>query len=137
MTASRKGLGGRRKSVSNQYVTKSGNSFKIHRNLTQRWVARRDAVETRRAERKAGLPKARLKRFFYHFEPKRMYHYWFSRDGGIMALKIVGLSFIVGFVVLLGVFAYFRKDLPNLTASGNNIGGSIRYYDRSGKTLLW
>ncbi len=137
MSASRKGPGGRRKRIGNQYVTKSGNSFKIHRNLTERWVARRDATEARRAERKAGLPKSRIKRFFYHFAPGRMYRYWFSRDGGIMALKIVGLGFIVGFVTLLAVFAYFRKDLPNLTASGNNIGGSIRYYDRTGKTLLW
>jgi len=34
--------------------------------------------------------------------------------------------------------SYFRKDLPNLKdISGKNIGGSVRYYDRTGQTLLW
>src|SRR3989344_9290337 len=122
MNASRKGPGRQRKFAKNQYTTKNGNSFKIHRNLAERWVARRDAAETRKAERKATLPKQRLMRFIAHFSPKRMYHYWFSRDGGIMALKIIGIGFVICFVLLLGVFAYFRKDLPNLSATGNNIG---------------
>lgn len=122
----------------NQHVTKSGNVFKVHRNMTERWVAKRDAKEKRRAARLATLPKSKIKRFFYHFQPKRMYQYWFSRDGAIMALKIMGLAFVVGFILLVGVFAYFRKDLPNLNdPSGNNIGGSIRYYDKTGKTLLY
>jgi len=55
-----------------------------------------------------------------------------------MALKITGVSIALGFVVLVGIFAYFRKDLPNpRDITGNNIGGSIRYYDRTGQTLLW
>ena len=55
-----------------------------------------------------------------------------------MALKLLGIAFIAGFVMLAGLFAYFRKDLPNLRdISGNNIGGSIRYYDRTGQVLLF
>ncbi len=138
MNAYKKNSGGRNRSSKNQYVTKSGNVFKIHRNLSERWVARRDAIERRRAERKATLPKDRVKRFLYHFKPSRMYHYWFSRDGGIMALKIVGIGFVIGFIFLLGLFAYFRKDLPSITdVSSGNLGGSVRYYDRTGQTLLW
>ncbi len=128
-----KAPGGRRRSL------KSGDpSIKVHRNLTERWVARKDATERRRAERQATLPKDRIKRFLYHFQPKRMYQYWFSRDGGIMALKIMGAGFVAGFVLLIGIFAFFRKDLPNLNdLSANKLGGSIQYYDRTGKTLLW
>ncbi|MGZ6005253.1 MAG: transglycosylase domain-containing protein [Candidatus Saccharimonadales bacterium] len=138
MSTPRKSSGGRRSISKNQYTTKSGNVIKIHRNLTERWVARKDAAERRKAERMSGLPQSRVKRFLYHFQPKRMYHYWFSRDGGIMALKIVGVGLVVMFLLLVGVFAYFRKDLPKLNdVYGSNIGGSIRYYDRSGKTLLW
>jgi membrane peptidoglycan carboxypeptidase len=132
---------GRRKSSrvsKNQHVTKSGNSFKVNQSLGQKVGASKNAKAARKAARLAELPKGRVKRFLYHFQPKRMYKYWFSRDGAIMALKIMGIGLIVGFLLLVGLFAYFRKDLPNLRdISGNNIGGSIRYYDRTGATLLW
>jgi membrane peptidoglycan carboxypeptidase len=122
----------------NHFTTKSGNTIKIHRSISDRLQARKDLRARRSAERLQGLPKSRVKRFLYHFQPSRMYHYWFSRDGGIMALKVMGIGFIAGFLLLVGLFAYFRKDLPNLKdISGNNIGGSIRYYDRTGQTLLW
>lgn len=55
-----------------------------------------------------------------------------------MALKLLGVGIVVMFLLLVGLFAYFRKDLPNITdVSGNNLGGSISYYDSSGKTLLF
>jgi len=97
-----------------------------------------DSKARSKAQRLAGMPKGRVKRFFYRLHPKRLYHYWFSREGGIMALKVMGIAFIAGFLLMVGMFAYFRKDLPNLRdITGNNIGGSIRYYDRTGQTLLW
>lgn len=122
----------------NTYVTKNGQTIKIHRNLSERFMAARDARARRKAARLAGLPKSRIKRIIYRMHPKRMYKYWFSREGGIMALKIAGIGIITGFLLLVGVFAYFRKDLPNLRdISGDKIGGSIRYYDRTGQTLLF
>lgn len=128
--------GGRRRS--NVHVTRSGKEIKIHRNLLQRYVAHRDDVEKQKAVRLAGMPKDRLHRFFYRLQPKRLYHYWLSREGAIMALKILGISIAAGFILMVGVFAYFRKDLPNITdISGSNIGGSVLYYDRTGQTLLW
>lgn len=143
MNATNNGKGARRPRQSsrrtrNTHVTKSGQTIQIHRNITERFHAARDARARKKALRLAGLPKSRIKRWIYLSHPKRVYKYWFSREGGIMALKIAGISIIAGFLVLVGVFAYFRKDLPNLRdISGQNIGGSIRYYDRTGKTLLW
>lgn len=120
------------------YTTKSGQTIRLNRSLASRWQSFKDDRARRRAQRLAGLPKGRIKRFFYHFHPKRMYRYWFSREGVIMALKIAGIGLVAGFALLIGVFAYFRKDLPNLRdIAGSNIGGSIRYYDKSGQTLLW
>ncbi len=122
----------------NHFVTKSGKVIKVHRSLAERVIARKDERAQRKAKRLAGLPKTRLKRFFYRLQPRHLAKYWFSRDGAIMALKVLGIGFAVGFLLLIGVFAYFRKDLPNLKdISGSNIGGSMRYYDRSGQTLLW
>lgn len=122
----------------NTFTTKSGQTIKINRSLTDKLKARRDARAVKKAQRLAGMPKSRIKRFFFRLHPKRLAKYWFSREGAIMALKIVGIGIIVGFVLLVGLFAYYRKDLPNLKdISGNNIGGSNRYYDRTGKVLLW
>lgn len=122
----------------NKFTTRSGKVIKVHSTMTQKWVNRKDAKETRRAQRLAGLPKGRVKRFLYHLQPARVYHYWFSRDGLIMALKLLGLGIAAMALLTVGALAYFRKDLPNIKdISGKNIGGSVRYYDRSGKTLLW
>lgn len=122
----------------NTFVTKSGQTIKVNRTITERLKARKEDYIKRRAARLAGMPKNPIKRFFYRLHPKRMYKYWFSREGGIMALKIAGIGIVAGFLLMIGVFAYFRKDLPNLRdISGTNIGGSIRYYDKTGQTLLW
>lgn len=122
----------------NKFTTKSGKTIKVNRTLTERARARKDAKALRKAERNKGLPKSRVKRAIYKLHPVRQYKYWTSRDGMIMALKIIGVSIVVGFFLLISLFAYFRKDLPNLRdVSGDNIGGSIRYYDRTGEILLW
>lgn len=129
-----------RKSVSkpNIYTTKSGQKIKLQHGLMQRYIAHRDRKDLRKAELLRDMPKGRMKRILYRLHPKRLYHYWFSKQGLIMGLKLMGIGFIVAFVTLLGVFAYFRKDLPNLKEiTGDNIGGSIRYYDKTGQSLLW
>lgn len=129
----------RRSSVNkNTFTTRSGKTIKVNRSMTDRLKGKKDAKALRKAERLSGMPKGRLQRILFRLHPKRLAAYWFSREGGIMALKILGIGFITGFLILVGLFAYFRKDLPNLRdISGNNIGGSIRYYDRTGQTLLW
>ena len=122
----------------NVYVTKSGQKIKLQHSVMQRYVARRDRNELRKAELLRDMPKGRIQRIFYRLNPKRLYKYWFSKEGGIMALKLIGIGIIVMFIIMVGVFAYFRKDLTDLKdISGENIGGSIRYYDKTGSTLLW
>ncbi len=126
-------------SSSNKFVTtRKGNVLKVHRSIGEKWTGMRAAKSRRKVDRLRGLPKSRLKRFVWRLHPKRLYAYWFSRDGVIMALKIMGLLIIAGFIGILSVFAYYRKDLPSITdISGSNLGGSISYYDRTGTTLLW
>lgn len=55
-----------------------------------------------------------------------------------MALKIIGIGIVACFFLIIGVFAYFRKDVVGFdNISGGNLGGSISFYDRTGKVLLW
>jgi membrane peptidoglycan carboxypeptidase len=125
-------------SGSRPVTTRSGKVLKVNRSLSERYSAMRQAKSLRKVNRLRGLPKSRIKRLAWRLQPKRLAAYWFSRDGGIMALKILGIVILVMFIMTLGVFAYFRKDLKNINdVSGSNLGGSISYYDRTGQTLLW
>ncbi len=127
-----------RRSSGRTVTTRSGRQLKVNSSLADKWSVMREAKSRRRVERMAGLPKSRTKRILWRLHPKRLTAYWFSRDGGIMALKISGIAIVFFFIITLAVFAYFRKDLPNIKdISGDNLGGSISYYDRTGKVLLW
>lgn len=129
---------GRRRPGKNVYTTKSGNTIKLNRSIGERVRAKREAKARKRAAYLSTLPKNRFKRILYQLHPKRQFKYWFSREGGIMALKVLGVGIVVMFLLMVGVFAYFRKDLPNIKdISGDQLGGSITYYDRTGQTVLW
>lgn len=122
----------------NAYTTKSGQTIKVNRSLGERMKAHKDYRSRLKAQRRAGMPKGRVRGFLYRMHPKRQFAYWFSREGGIMALKVAGIGIIASFLMMIGVFAYFRKDLPDLRdISGRDIGGSVRYYDKTGEILLW
>lgn len=127
-----------RKPSSKYITTKSGNVIKVKRSFSERHREKADAKARRKAERLRGLPKSRFKRILWRLNPKRMAKFWFSRDGFILGLKLFGIAVVCFFIFTAAVFAYFRKDLPNLKdISGGNIGGSIRYYDKTGQVLLW
>jgi membrane peptidoglycan carboxypeptidase len=137
MFDSQKGPGRRRPSKS-VYTTKSGNTIKLNRSLGERVRANREAKARKRAAYLSSLPRNRWKRLLYKLHPKRVAKYWFSREGAIMALKLIGIGIVALFLLMVGIFAYFRKDLPNIKdISGNELGGSITYYDRTGQTVLW
>ena len=56
-----------------------------------------------------------------------------------MALTIVGGTLLFLTIVGVGVFAYFRKDLPkNITnLQACSLGQTIKFYDRTKTVLLW
>lgn len=129
---------GRSRRTRNTITTKSGKTIPLNRSLSDRMKAARATRAADRATYLSTLPKGRFKRGLYRLQPKHLAAYWFSREGGIMALKIIGVAIIVGFFLTIGMFAYFRKDLPKIKdISGDNLGGSITYYDRTGKIVLW
>lgn len=110
----------------------------LHRSFSDRMKSRKLAQSTRKAAYLSTLPKDPWKRVLHRLQPKHLAEYWFSREGGIMALKITGVGIVAGFLIIIGLFAYFRKDLPKIKdISGDKLGGSITYYDKTGQTVLW
>lgn len=129
---------GRRRPGKNVFTTKSGNTIKLNRSLGERVKANREAKARKRAAYLSSLPNNRFKRLLYRLHPKRVAKYWFSREGALMALKLSGVGIIVFFLMMVGIFAYFRKDLPNIKdISGNDMAGSITYFDRTGQIQLF
>jgi len=129
---------GRNRQSRKTITTKSGNSIKLNRSLGDRVKERHAQRSAEKAAYLATLPKDRFQRILYRLHPRRVANYWFSREGGIMALKIVGASIVIGFFLTIGLFAYFRKDLPKIKdLSGDSLGGNITYYDRTGQIVLF
>ncbi|CAN5336719.1 PBP1A family penicillin-binding protein [soil metagenome] len=117
---------------------RNGSNIKLNQNFSDRRKATKQERAMKRALYLSTLPKNRWKRLAYRMHPRRLANYWFSREGAIMGLKITGIGIIVCFFLIIGVFAYFRKDLPKIKGvAGDNLGGSITYYDRTGKVALW
>ena len=111
----------------------------VYSNLSKRRKVKKDAESRRRAEYLASLPKHPVKRFFHRLHPKRVWAYWFSKRGIMMALKITGVAILLVALVVGVLFAYFRKDLDQIRPGeiDKRVQSTVtKYYDRNG-LLLW
>lgn len=111
----------------------------LYSNLSHSHRTKKDLKSRKKAQYLASLPKHPVERFLYRMNPKRQWKYWTSKEGGIMALKIVGIS-ILAFVILVGaLFIFFRKDLDAIRPgelSKRIQTTATTYLDRNG-TILW
>ena len=124
---------------------KSARKLNVYANLTQKRKTKKDAAHRKKAEYLATLPKHPVTRTLARLHPKRVYGYWFSKKGGMMLLKIIGVT-ILALVLLVGaLFAYFRKDLDAIRPEelAKRVHTTVtRYYDKQGPeggpgALLW
>ena len=118
---------------------KSNRSLNVYANLSHTRKTKKDRLARKKAEYLATLPKHPLKRTLYRLHPKRVYKYWFSRKGGMMALRIAGVSALLVVIFAGGLFAYFRKDIDQIRPSelAKRVQTTVtRYYDRN-DVLLW
>ncbi len=120
-------------------VKKPTKKLSVYANLSKGKKSKKASASRRSAEHLAGLPKNPIARFFYRLHPKRFFAYWFSKKGAFMALKIVGISILLGALIIGGLFAYFRKDLDQIRPGeiDKRVQSTVnKYYDRNGE-LLW
>ncbi|HTJ73211.1 MAG TPA: transglycosylase domain-containing protein [Verrucomicrobiae bacterium] len=123
-------------------MTKTPNksrSVSLYSNLAHRRRTKKDANARKKAEYLASLPKHPLKRTLYRLHPKRFWGYWFSKKGGLMALKILGVALLLSILTVGALFAYFRKDLDSIRPGelAKRVQTTVtKYLDRNGN-LLW
>ena len=68
----------------------------------------------------------------------RIKNYWFNRKGAIKLLKIAGIGIAGMFVIMVALVLYFIHSTPHISnLYAQKLGGSITFYDRTGKTVLW
>ena len=111
----------------------------VYSNLATKKRTQIDSKSRKKAEFLATLPKSRIKRMAYRLHPKRFFKYWFSKKGAVMALKLSGLGLAAIILLVLTIFAVFRKDLAigpdELTKRVQS--RTTKFYDRSGQVLLY
>jgi membrane peptidoglycan carboxypeptidase len=122
-------------------IKKSSRSRKlsVYSNLSHARKTKKDAVARSRAQYLATLPKNPVKRLLYRLHPRRFWAYWLSKRGAFMALKVVGVAFLLLALLIGGLFAYFRKDIDSIQP--DQLAKSVQttvttYLDRNGK-VLW
>lgn len=111
----------------------------VYSNLTHKRKTKKDSAARAKAEYLASLPKHPVKRTLYRMHPKRFWGYWFSKKGGIMALKVLGVAVLLSVLSVGALFAYYRKDLDAIRPGelAKRVQTTVtKYYDRNDK-LLW
>jgi membrane peptidoglycan carboxypeptidase len=83
-------------------------------------------------------PEGKLAKFFEHFEWQRFRSYWLSLKG-LKTMATMLVVFLISFVIFSVILILnLLKNLPAIQSLyGKNLKGSIQYYDRTGKVLLW
>lgn len=94
------------------------------------------AINTAHTSRNTPLAKVQkhLARGLFLLDPRHFKENWLSKEGGIRTAKIAG----VGFVLLLAVFLWFGKDLPNPNKINAKLGGqTTKFWDRKHEKVLY
>ena len=100
----------------------------------RRVVRSSKARNTARTINNAHSPKKWLSRALFLLDPRHFKENWLSKAGAIRTAKIAG----VGFVMLLAVFLWFGKDLPDPNKVNAKLGGqTTKFWDRKHEKILY
>lgn len=100
----------------------------------RRVVRSSNARNAARAINTAHSPKKLLSRALFLIDPRHFKENWLSKAGAIRTAKIAG----VGFVMLLAVFLWFGKDLPDPNKINAKLGGqTTKFWDRKREKILY
>ena len=116
---------------------KKDKSLNVYSSLSYRMKAKKEAKARKEAEDLADMPKNPVLRFFAHLHPKRVAKYVFSKKGLSLFFKTVAALFLIGVIILGGLFLYYKKDLESIRLDEMKVSESVNVYlDRNGE-VLW
>ena len=125
------------KSPKKSVFSKKDKSLNIYSSLSYRRKAKKEAKARKEAEELADMPKNPVLRFFAHLHPKRVAKFIFSKKGLFFFLKSIAALFLIGVIILGGLFLYYKKDLESIRLDEMKVSESVNVYlDRNGE-VLW
>jgi len=111
----------------------------LYANLAAKRRSKADARARRKAEYLATLPKNPVKRLMYRLHPKRVFKFWFSRDGAKLFLKLLAVGVVIVGIFTAALFAYYRRELDSIRPGelAKKVQTTVTTYtDRNGE-VLW
>ncbi len=116
---------------------KTDKGMNVYSSLSYRRKAKKEAAARKKAEDLANMPKNPVLRFFAHLHPKRVFKFIFSKRGLFFFLKAIAAVFLIGIILIGGLFLYYKKDLESIRLDEMKVSESINVYlDRNGE-VLW
>ena len=114
--------------------------------LRRRWteyrrrrLVRKDRRLRKRASYLAELPQTPWRRLLHKLHPKELLLFVFSLRGLILGFKVAVIGALLCLAGAASLYLYYRQEVPSSIASLQSCisGQSTKYYDRTGKILLW
>lgn len=125
------------KTAKNSKKYRKPSNMSLYSSLSYKRRIKLEERARRMAEDKASLPKDPVKRFFAHFQWKRIKKYWFSKDGLRRIGKFFAACILIGIIALGGLFLYFKKDIDAIKLNELKVSNTVNtYLDRNGE-VLW
>jgi penicillin-binding protein 1A len=117
--------------------SKTDKGMNVYSSLSYRIKAKKEAAARKKAEELADMPKNPVARFFVRLHPKRVAKFVFSKRGLFFFLKAFAAMFLIGIIILGGLFLYYKKDLESIRLDEMKVSESVNVYlDRNGE-VLW
>ncbi|MDO4889501.1 MAG: transglycosylase domain-containing protein [Candidatus Saccharibacteria bacterium] len=112
-------------------------SKSTYTSLMYKSKVKKDQKARKKAEDLASLPKTPGKRFLAHFQPKRVFHYWFSWNGLKKIGKFIAACILLSIIAVGALFLYYKKDLEAIRLDELKVSETVNtYLDRNGE-VLW
>lgn len=128
--------------MGNQFVFKKRSRSKklsVYSNLAASRGHRKAAVKRQRERLASKAPDKFWNKMLFYAHPANFAKFWFSKQGLITGLKLMGVAILLFLILIGGLFAYFRKDLDAISPGeiAKRVQTTVNsYYDRNGD-LIW